>query len=161
MASDPNSNRNSKNQKLLEEAITEMSHLNKDFETKFFESKNLFEKFQTRLMGYIEKQCSKEIQWLNSNAQNQNSKEFQDKIKQFEDCARKNDFGSRDFLMDIQTEEEKASNEDEKCLKSCEAMNTDEEIKICYKNCNKASMDYYNKMNENVISKITEWNNKF
>jgi hypothetical protein len=147
--------------KLMQETVAEMGDYFKNFEEKFHKNQQRFETVQQKLYGHIEKECSSHVQWLQKNSNSANSSEFQNKLKEFENCASQNDFGFANFIQDLSKDQEAHAKSERKCILDCKADNkTDGDIKVCLKKCLTNSTNSFSLMYDRIDEKLNEVSKK-
>jgi len=147
--------------KLMQETVSEMGDFFKAFEEKFQNNQKKFENIQQKLYTHIEKKCSKEVEWLKNNSSGE-SKDFQEKIKEFENCASKNDFGFSNFVQELTKDQSSHAQQEQKCVLDCKSNNkTSKDIKECLKKCLVNSTNSFSSMYDQIDAKMNEISNKF
>jgi exonuclease VII large subunit len=145
---------------LMQEVAQEMTDYFKQNEEKYSENQKKFDSIHQRLFNHLERKCEKEVEWLKNNA-NSNRNEVEMRIKDFENCSNKNDFGYGEFVRELQEEQNNYYRIEEECVTGCaKNFSNNQEIKDCLKKCLISSTDKYNSLYSRVEAKMNEINSK-
>jgi hypothetical protein len=125
--------------------------------------------FQPKLINYIRQKCSKEYEWIEKNVSSLSNGEIKIKdeskaeadkyFSEWEACASKNDFGTREFFQNLETQQKDLHQTNEKCMKLCiDNLDNkiDDDLKICFTNCFSSMFHDTEKVIESINKRLDD-----